>query len=282
MANVFKRGHCIRLDVTSSSFPRFSRNLNTGEDVGTGTRMQVAHQTVLHTSAYPSRVVLPVIPPRDLRATLPDLRGRGAAPGVASARESRPCRSTARPRLRSPPTSSTRSRRARAADEDAAGARSRPRSASARDGARADDGAQRRPGVRDPRHERRHAGARRVLSGRCSSRATRSSCRRRASSSAGRFAPPAASRSTCQGSAADGWRWDLDAIEQAIGTRTRALLLCNPGNPTGYVTVAARTSPRAVVTRRAARPRRRHRRGLRGVALGRRAASPPPSGSVTT
>jgi len=48
--------------VTSSSFPRFSRNLNTGEDVGTGTRMQVAQQTVLHTSVYPSRVVLPVIP----------------------------------------------------------------------------------------------------------------------------------------------------------------------------------------------------------------------------
>jgi len=62
VANVFKRGHCIRLDVTSSSFPRFSRNLNTGEDVGTGTRMQIAQQTVLHTSVYPSRVVLPVIP----------------------------------------------------------------------------------------------------------------------------------------------------------------------------------------------------------------------------
>jgi len=62
LANVFRRGHRIRLDVTSSSFPRFSRNLNTGEDVGTGTRMQVAHQTVLHTSAYPSHVVLPVIP----------------------------------------------------------------------------------------------------------------------------------------------------------------------------------------------------------------------------
>jgi len=60
-ANVFKRGHRLRLDVTSSSFPRFSRNLNTGEDVGTGTRMQVAHQTVLHTSAYPSHVLLPVI-----------------------------------------------------------------------------------------------------------------------------------------------------------------------------------------------------------------------------
>ena len=62
VANVFKRGHRVRVDVTSSSFPRFSRNLNTGEDVGTGTRMQVAHQTVLHTSVYPSRVVLPVIP----------------------------------------------------------------------------------------------------------------------------------------------------------------------------------------------------------------------------
>lgn len=62
MANVFQRGHCIRVDITSSSFPRFSRNLNTGEDIGTGTRMQVAHQTVLHTSVYPSRIELPVIP----------------------------------------------------------------------------------------------------------------------------------------------------------------------------------------------------------------------------
>jgi putative CocE/NonD family hydrolase len=61
-ANVFRRGHRLRLDVTSSSFPRFSRNLNTGEDVGTGTRMEVAQQTVLHTDRYPSRVVLPVIP----------------------------------------------------------------------------------------------------------------------------------------------------------------------------------------------------------------------------
>jgi putative CocE/NonD family hydrolase len=60
VANVFRRGHKIRLDVTSSSFPRFSRNLNTGEDVGTGTRMQVAHQTVLHTTVYPSHVLLPV------------------------------------------------------------------------------------------------------------------------------------------------------------------------------------------------------------------------------
>jgi hypothetical protein len=61
-ANVFRRGHRLRLDVSSSSFPRFSRNLNTGEDVGTGTRMEVARQTVLHTDRCPSHVVLPVIP----------------------------------------------------------------------------------------------------------------------------------------------------------------------------------------------------------------------------
>ncbi len=60
LANVFRAGHRLRLDVTSSSFPRFSRNLNTGEDVGTGTRMAVARQTVLHTDVYPSHVLLPV------------------------------------------------------------------------------------------------------------------------------------------------------------------------------------------------------------------------------
>ncbi len=61
LANLFRRGHRIRVDVTSSSFPRFSRNLNTGEDVATGTRMEVARQTVLHTDVYPSHVVLPVV-----------------------------------------------------------------------------------------------------------------------------------------------------------------------------------------------------------------------------
>jgi putative CocE/NonD family hydrolase len=61
LANRFRPGHRIRLDVTSSSFPRFSRNLNTGDDVGTGTRMQVARQTVLHTASYPSHVVLPLV-----------------------------------------------------------------------------------------------------------------------------------------------------------------------------------------------------------------------------
>ena len=47
--------------MTSSSFPRFSRNLNNGEDVGTSTRIEVARQTVLHTDVYPSHVILPVV-----------------------------------------------------------------------------------------------------------------------------------------------------------------------------------------------------------------------------
>ena len=61
-ANVFRKGHRLRVDVSSSSFPRFSRNLNNGEDIGTSTRMVVAEQTVLHTDVYPSHVLLPVIP----------------------------------------------------------------------------------------------------------------------------------------------------------------------------------------------------------------------------
>ena len=60
-SNVFKSGHRIRVDISSSSFPRFSRNLNTGERVATGTRIEVAHQTILHASEYPSHIVLPVI-----------------------------------------------------------------------------------------------------------------------------------------------------------------------------------------------------------------------------
>ena len=61
-SNVFKSGHRIRVDISSSSFPRFSRNLNTGEDVATGARMQVAHQTVFHSSDCPSHILLPIIP----------------------------------------------------------------------------------------------------------------------------------------------------------------------------------------------------------------------------
>lgn len=58
---VFLKGHRIRLDVTSSNFPLFDRNLNTGEDPNRSSLMQVAHQRILHDPAHPSRLILPVI-----------------------------------------------------------------------------------------------------------------------------------------------------------------------------------------------------------------------------
>ena len=61
-SNVFLKGHRLRVEVSSSNFPRFDRNLNTGENIATGTRWEIAHQTVLHSSRYPSHIVLPVIP----------------------------------------------------------------------------------------------------------------------------------------------------------------------------------------------------------------------------
>ncbi|HEY7441470.1 MAG TPA: CocE/NonD family hydrolase [Vicinamibacterales bacterium] len=61
-SNTFMPGHRIRLEISSSNFPRFDRNLNTGEDPTTGTRMDVAKQTIYHSARYPSRLVLPVIP----------------------------------------------------------------------------------------------------------------------------------------------------------------------------------------------------------------------------
>jgi putative CocE/NonD family hydrolase len=60
--NVFLKGHRIRVEISSSNFPRYDRNLNTGLPIGSGQEQRVAHQTVLHTRDYPSHVVLPVIP----------------------------------------------------------------------------------------------------------------------------------------------------------------------------------------------------------------------------
>ena len=61
-SNVFKRGHRLRLDVTSSSFPLWSPNPNTGNDPATDEDHVVAEQTVFHGGARASCVVLPVIP----------------------------------------------------------------------------------------------------------------------------------------------------------------------------------------------------------------------------
>jgi putative CocE/NonD family hydrolase len=61
-SHVFLSGHRMRLEISSSNFPRFDRNLNTGEDQATGTRWQAARQTVFHDGRYPSHISLPVIP----------------------------------------------------------------------------------------------------------------------------------------------------------------------------------------------------------------------------
>jgi putative CocE/NonD family hydrolase len=61
-ANVFKAGHRIRLYVSSSNFPRFNRNLNTGEDIMSSTRTVRAHQTIYHDRERSSALILPVIP----------------------------------------------------------------------------------------------------------------------------------------------------------------------------------------------------------------------------
>ena len=60
-SNVFERGHRIRLEVSSSNFPRFDRNTNTGGEIATDTGLNVAMNTVLHDSAHPSFVTLPVV-----------------------------------------------------------------------------------------------------------------------------------------------------------------------------------------------------------------------------
>ena len=61
-SNVFKARHRIRLDVTSSSFPRWDRNPNTGHDFGVDTELAEAYQTILHDREHPSYVVLPIVP----------------------------------------------------------------------------------------------------------------------------------------------------------------------------------------------------------------------------
>jgi len=59
---VFTRGHRIRLDVSSSNFPRFDVNPNTGEPLNDNRRWRVAENSVYHDPQHPSHIVLPIIP----------------------------------------------------------------------------------------------------------------------------------------------------------------------------------------------------------------------------
>jgi putative CocE/NonD family hydrolase len=60
-SNQFKKDHQIRVEVSSSNFPRFDRNLNTGNYFATDTTVLKAEQKIYHSAEFPSCIVLPVI-----------------------------------------------------------------------------------------------------------------------------------------------------------------------------------------------------------------------------
>jgi putative CocE/NonD family hydrolase len=60
--NLFKKGHRVRVDISSSNFPFFDRNHNTGRPFYEDTELVAATQTVFHDARYPSRIILPIIP----------------------------------------------------------------------------------------------------------------------------------------------------------------------------------------------------------------------------
>lgn len=61
-SNVFRKGHIMRLEVSSSNFPRFDRNLNTGAEQATSRQFVSATNTILHDAEHPSALLVPVIP----------------------------------------------------------------------------------------------------------------------------------------------------------------------------------------------------------------------------
>jgi putative CocE/NonD family hydrolase len=59
-ANVFLKGHRLRLEISSSNFPRFDRNLNTGQEAGGAGKPLPATNTVYHDTGHPSALILPI------------------------------------------------------------------------------------------------------------------------------------------------------------------------------------------------------------------------------
>ena len=64
-ANVFLRGHRLRLEVSSSNFPRFDKNLNTGKDAPVGQKLLPATNTIYHDADHPSALILPIVRPTE-------------------------------------------------------------------------------------------------------------------------------------------------------------------------------------------------------------------------
>lgn len=61
-SNMFKKGQRIRLEISSSNFPKYDRNTNTGDTIGKDAVINTAIQTIFHDAEHPSHLILPVIP----------------------------------------------------------------------------------------------------------------------------------------------------------------------------------------------------------------------------
>lgn len=61
-SNRFLKGHRIRLEISSSNFPQFDRNPNTGHPFGLDAQLKVANQKIFHDAEYPSHLILPIVP----------------------------------------------------------------------------------------------------------------------------------------------------------------------------------------------------------------------------
>lgn len=67
IAILFRKGHRIRIHVSSSSWPLWDRNQNTGNPIGMDAEMIVAQQTIYHDADHPSRIILPIVSDEDAR-----------------------------------------------------------------------------------------------------------------------------------------------------------------------------------------------------------------------
>jgi uncharacterized protein len=63
IANLFRRGHRLRLDLAGSNFPHFDINPNSGEAEGAAERPRTAHSRIFVNRRHPSHLILPVVPP---------------------------------------------------------------------------------------------------------------------------------------------------------------------------------------------------------------------------
>ena len=62
VSHVFQKGHKIQVEISSSNFPKYDRNPNTGHKFGEDAELEKATQMMYHNSQYPSHIIFPVVP----------------------------------------------------------------------------------------------------------------------------------------------------------------------------------------------------------------------------